>query len=543
MVSGGPLLQPDEQTAAQARLGLVLAATARMGDSLDLRSVAQALVETLVPEFADTASVELAADVLEWGGGGRRTSSLQEVASSGRAGDEGGDVHVTPLVARGRVLGRASFTRRAGRSPYGPADLALADELATRAALALDNVRLYDEARATAVELQRSLLPTTRPHVTGVETAHRYLPGSRDTKLPGSRDTKLPGSRDTKLPGSRDTKLPGSRDTEVGGDWFDVLPLSCGRVAFVIGDVMGRGLRAAAAMGQLRTAVRTLAVLDLMPDELLTQLDHLAMSTAQVQLATCVYAVFDPVGRELCFATAGHPPPAMRDAGGTTRLLPAPSGAPLGVGGVPFEALPVDITDGSQLLLYTDGLVESRHADLDEGLSALTAASTEGPADIEGLCDHILRRLGRDQGHDDDVALLVAELRGLDRERIVSWRLHGQQTEIAESRLRVRSALLHWGLPRLVETAELLISELATNAMRYGKEPIELQVLLLDDLVTLSVADADPPLPRFRRSSYDDEGGRGLQLVATMASRWGARATPAGKVVWCELPRSRDGGQ
>lgn len=515
MVSGGPLLQPDEQAAAQARLGLVLAATARMSDSLDLRAVAQALVETLVPDFADAASVELAADVLEPGGTGPLASSLQEVASSGRTGEEGRgeegeDVHVAPLVARGRFLGRASFVRLADRSPYGPADLALADELAARAALALDNVRLYDEARTTAVELQRSLLPTTQPHITGVEVAHRYLPGSRDT--------------------------------EVGGDWFDVLPLSCGRVAFVIGDVMGRGLRAAAAMGQLRTAVRTLAVLDLMPDELLTQLDHLAMSTVQVQLATCVYAVFDPVGRELCFATAGHPPPALRDAGGTTRLLPAPSGAPLGVGGVPFEALPVDVTDGSRLLLYTDGLVESRHSDLDDGLSALTAAFAEGPDDLDGLCDHIMLRLGRDQGHDDDVALLVAQLRGLDRERIVSWRLHGEQTEVAESRVRVRSALLHWGLSRLVETAELLISELATNALRHGRGPIELQVLLLDHLVTLSVTDADPPLPRFRRSSYDDEGGRGLQLVATMASRWGARATPAGKVVWCELPRSRDGG-
>jgi serine phosphatase RsbU (regulator of sigma subunit)/anti-sigma regulatory factor (Ser/Thr protein kinase) len=506
MVSGGPLLEPGEQAAAQSRLGLVLDATSRMAGSLDLRGVAQALAETVVPQFADCATVELVEDILRPGGAGLN-APMRQVALAGTP-TEGvaADVHLVPLVARGRVLGRASFTRASGRPPYGAADRALADELAARAALALDNVRLYDEARATAVELQRSLLPANRPNITGVEMAHRYLPGSRDT--------------------------------EVGGDWFDVLPLSCGRVAFVIGDVMGRGLRAAAAMGQLRTAVRTLAVLDLMPDELLAQLDHLAMGTAQVQLATCVYAVFDPVTRELCFATAGHPPPLLRDPDGTARFLPSPSGAPLGVGGVPFEAAPESVQDGSRLLLYTDGLIESRGADLDDGLAALAAAFVAAPTELEGLCDHVLDVLGRAQGHDDDVAMLVAELRGLEPARIVSWRLVGVDTEVAASRVRVREALVNWGLPRLVDTAELLVTELATNALRYGKAPFELQVLLLDDVVTFAVTDADPPLPRFRRSSYDDEGGRGLQLVATLASRWGARATTTGKVVWCELPRT-----
>jgi hypothetical protein len=507
MVSGGPLLEPGEQAAAQSRLGLVLAATARMGGSLDLRSVAQALAETVVPQFADCATVELVEDVLRPGGPGPHAAPMVQVALVGKPVEGvAGDVHMVPLVARGRVLGRASFTRSPGSPSYGDADRALADELAARAALALDNVRLYDEARATAVELQRSLLPASSPRITGVEMAHRYLPGSRET--------------------------------EVGGDWFDVLPLSCGRVAFVIGDVMGRGLRAAAAMGQLRTAVRTLAVLDLMPDELLAQLDHLALGLAQVQLATCVYAVFDPVTRELCFATAGHPPPLLGDPDGTARFLPSPSGAPLGVGGVPFEAAPASVQDGSRLLLYTDGLIESRGADLEDGLAALAAAFVAGPAELDPLCDVILEVLHRAEGHDDDVAMLVAELRGLERSRIVSWRLQGGETELAEARVRVRATLLDWDLPRMVETAELLVTELATNALRYGKTPIELQVLLLDDVVTFAVTDADPPLPRFRRSSYDDEGGRGLQLVATMASRWGSRATSTGKVVWCELPRT-----
>ena len=506
MVPGGPLLEPGEQAAAQARLGLVLDATARMAGNLDLTAVARALAATVVPRFADRATVELVADVLRPAPPGQPAPMLVEVAVAGDSLDDGADeVHVVPLIARGRVLGRATFARRASSPAYGPADRALADELAAGAALALDNVRLYDAARATAVELQRSLLPSYQPNITGVATAHRYLPG---------------------------------RETEVGGDWFDVLPLSCGRVAFVIGDVMGRGLQAAAAMGQLRTAVRTLAVLDLMPDELLAQLDHLAMGIVQVQLATCVYAVFDPVSRELCFATAGHPPPLFGDPDGQARFLPSPSGAPLGVGGVPFEAAPESVRDGSRLLLYTDGLIESRGTDLDDGLAALASAFLAGPSGLGPMCDHILDVLDRAEGHDDDVAMLVAELRGLESHRIVSWQLHGVETEIAVSRVRVRSALLRWELPLLVETAELLVSELATNALRYGKGPIELQVLLLDDVVTFSVTDADPPLPRFRRSSYDDEGGRGLQLVATLASRWGARATSTGKVVWCELPRT-----
>jgi anti-sigma regulatory factor (Ser/Thr protein kinase) len=262
------------------------------------------------------------------------------------------------------------------------------------------------------------------------------------------------------------------------------------------------------------------------------------MGIVQVQLATCVYAVFDPVTRELCFATAGHPPPLLLDPGGAARFLPSPSGAPLGVGGVPFEAAPASVQDGSRLLLYTDGLIEARGADLDDGLAALAAAFVTGPDGLDPLCDHVLDVLDRADGHDDDVAMLVAELRGLESWRIVSWSLLGEETEIPASRVRVRTALLEWNLPRMVETAELLVTELATNALVYGKSPIELQVLLLDDTVTFAVADSDPPLPRFRRSSYDDEGGRGLQLVATMASRWGARATSAGKVVWCELPRT-----
>jgi serine phosphatase RsbU (regulator of sigma subunit) len=412
-----------------------------------------------------------------------------------------------PLRARGRVLGVVGLARDPGGPTYAATDVALAEEIAARAALALDNVRLYDEARATAVALQRSLLPSPQPRVTGVDTAQRYLPGSRDLG--------------------------------VGGDWFDVITLSCGRVALVIGDVMGRGLRAAAAMGQLRTAVRMLAVLDPMPEDVLRHLDDLAQSTDEVQLATCVYAVFDPVTRSLSYATAGHPPPVLQPPDGPAELLPQPSGAPLGVGGVPFESITLEVPDGARLVLYTDGLVESRDVDIDDGLRRLGRALEDGPAGLDPLCDHILTALDRAAGHEDDVALLVTQLTGLDPDRVRSWQLDGGLETVALAREWVRSTLGSWELAPMVELGELLVSELVTNALRHANGPIELTALLLDDVVTLGVSDADQPLPRLRKAKDADEGGRGLQLVAMLSARWGARPTAEGKVVWCELPRSR----
>jgi hypothetical protein len=302
---------------------------------------------------------------------------------------------------------------------------------------------------------------------------------------------------------------------------------------------MGRGLRAAAAMGQLRTAVRTLAVLDHLPEDVLRHLDDLAQGTDEVQLATCVYSVFDPVERSLSFATAGHPPPVVRRPDGSTELLRQPSGAPLGVGGVAFESTTVPIADGSRLLLYTDGLVESRGTDLDDGLAAMTGAFRESSGPLDPVCDHLLAMTGRDDGHDDDVALLVAELSGLDADRVGTWRLAGGGESVAEARAWVRTRLDDWGLGSLGEPGELLTSELVTNALRHASGPIELTALLLDEMVTLAVRDAEAPLPRLRRVGDADEGGRGLQLVAALSSRWGARPTAAGKVVWCELPRPR----
>jgi hypothetical protein len=371
----------------------------------------------------------------------------------------------------------------------------------------LDNARQYAREHTAALALQRNLLPRRLRGGTAVEVASRYLPADVDHC--------------------------------VGGDWFDVIPLSCGRVAFVIGDVMGRGLRAAAAMGQLRTAVRTLAVLDHLPEDVLRHLDDLAQGTDQVQLATCVYAVFDPVERSLSFATAGHPPPVVRAPDGTTTLLQQPSGAPLGVGGVAFESATVSVADGSRLLLYTDGLVESRDLDLDDGLTTLTAAFRASRGPLDPVCEQLLAATGRDDGHDDDVALLVAELHGLPAERVASWSLTGGGECVSVARAWVRDLFAGWRMESHSELAELLASELVTNALRHAGGPVELQALLLDEIVTLAVRDSVAPLPRLRRVGEGDEGGRGLQLVSSLSSRWGSRPTATGKVVWCDLPRPR----
>ena len=530
----------SEPLSAQRRLSLLVAASGHLAGSLDLRAMARGLAASLVPHLADQAEVDLVeslfhldtpadprSDVLcrvalvdrgapdghgkdEWvaypaGSPAARALTSGRTQLAPQAAGEAREMYV-PLKARGRVLGLVGL-RRLGGEPYLRGDLSLVEEIASRAALAVDNVRLYDEARVTSITLQRSLLPTVQPRLTGVTTAHRYLPGLRDVG--------------------------------VGGDWFDVIPLSCGRVGLVIGDVMGRGLRAAAAMGQLRTAVRTLAVLDHPPEDLLRHLDDVAQGTDVVQLATCGYAVFDPVDRLLTYATAGHPPPMLRSPDGSTTVLPQPSGAPLGVGGVPFESATVAVPDGARLLLYTDGLVESPGEDIDRGLTDLAAAFGVDAGPLESLCDTLLAATGRGQGYHDDVALLVAELSGLPADRTATWRLTGGGEQVAHARAHVRGWMLGWEVAALTEAATLLASELVTNALRHARMPILLQGLLLDEIVTLAVHDCEIALPRLRRSVVSDEGGRGLQLVSQVANRWGARPTTEGKVVWCDLLRPR----
>ncbi|MEV0849309.1 SpoIIE family protein phosphatase [Streptomyces sp. NPDC049954] len=440
----------------------------------------------------------------------------------GKDGDLVQSTLAVPMVAHDKVVGLAQFARTKGSEPFGERDRALAVELATRAAVFIDNARLYRREHERALILQRSLLPPGDPEAAGLDIACRYLPGTTAT--------------------------------EVGGDWFDVIELPGHRTALVVGDVMGRGLRAAVAMGELRTAVRTLALLDLEPADVLSHLDEIAQGLgspqqttraalqdqdtdlAEVYLATCVYAVYDSVTRRCTFANAGHLPPVVLEPGGADRpalLLDMPPGMPLGVGGEPFEEVTVELPEGALLALYTDGLVESRHQPLDEGLEAFRNALTDPALPLEDACDHVLTSLDTHHG-EDDIALLMARVKGLPANAVGDWSLPREPRSVGRAREYARAQLADWDLEALADTTELLVSELVTNALRYGEGEIRLR-LLLDRTLVCEVWDAGLVQPRRRRARDTDEGGRGLQLVGLLSASWGSRRTPHGKTVWFEL--------
>ncbi|MFF3395498.1 SpoIIE family protein phosphatase [Streptomyces sp. NPDC002669] len=573
-----------EAASARRNLALLNEASARIGNSLDLETTARELLDVAVPGFCDLASVDLYQRMLtgddappgSWdslrqesvGGSAelRRVALASAVSDAlpetdtadgpalgavhrfsfnspcaialrtGRVedvpGDDRGFVQSTlavPMVAHDTVVGLVRFSRTKGSEPFGERDRALATELAARAAVCIDNARLYRREHERALILQRSLLPPGDPVAAGLDIACRYLPGNTAT--------------------------------EVGGDWFDVIELPGHRTALVVGDVMGRGLRAAVAMGELRTAVRTLALLDLEPAEVLSALDEVARGLgtsggsgpsrggsqwpsraahksreadlSEVYLATCVYAVYDPVTRRCTFANAGHLPPAVAEPGRPAMLLDVPPGMPLGVGGEPFEEVEVELKEGSLLALYTDGLVESRHHPLDEGLDALRGALVEPERPVEDVCDQVLSTLDTRHG-EDDIALLVARIQGLPDDAVGDWVLPREPRSVGRARELARGRLLAWDLDDLVDTTELLVSELVTNALRYGEGEIRLR-LLRDRTLVCEVWDAGLVQPRRRRARDTDEGGRGLQLVGLMSVAWGSRRTPRGKTVWFEL--------
>ncbi|MFD7966684.1 SpoIIE family protein phosphatase [Streptomyces zaomyceticus] len=437
-------------------------------------------------------------------------------------------VLLLPLYARGTTLGLAQFVRHRTPTPFDDDDLLLAQDIAARAALYIDNARRYTHERTTALTLQRSLLPQRPVEQSAVDTAARYLPSA-------------------------------SR-AGVGGDWYDVIPLSGGRVALVVGDVVGRGLRAAATMGRLRTAVRAFADIDLMPDELLTHLDDVVIRLQREESredgetsATCLYAIYDPATRLCSLASAGHVPPAVAsssaDAGATgadtaeaqkagtaPADLPAlPIGPPLGLGGLPFETVQWELPEGSLLALYTDGLVQSRTRDLDASLTLLgdtLARASRSSASPDEVCERLLATM-LPARPSDDVALLVARTRALDPGHVATLDLPSDPAAVSGARRFAADTLGSWGLDELSFTTELIVSELVTNAIRYGKPPVHLR-LILDAALTCEVFDANSTAPHMRRARTFDEGGRGLLLVAQCAERWGTRHGREGKTIWAE---------
>ncbi|WP_079073782.1 SpoIIE family protein phosphatase [Streptomyces sp. Root1310] len=552
---------------AQRRLALLDQAGSRIGTTLDVAETARELAEVMVPQLADHASVDLLQPVIRGeeparalagpvvrvgvcGVGAQQPGPphpqgapvefapdtpqarcltegrpvLEPVLPSdsfsaeGRLGAHAPDLGahsliVVPLAARGLVLGVLTLWRSRRPDAFEADDLTLAQELGSRAALAIDNARRFTQQQQAAFTLQSSLLPRAVPDQSAVEVALRYLPASA---------------------------APG-----LGGDWFDVIPLSGARVALVVGDVVGRGIHAAATMGRLRTAVHTLASLDLEPDEVLSRLDDLVTLLAaeqeafgeqpvgeQVVGATCLYAVYDPVSRRCSVARAGHPPPVVTAPDGQVALLDLPAGPPLGLGGLPFEAREIDLAEGSLLCLYTNGIIGERHIDADVGLSKLCAALTRPADELEQTCQAVVDSLVPARPS-DDIALLIARTRMLPPEDVASWQLPLEPAIAARARALTSAKLAEWRLEHLAFSTELIASELATNAYRYATGPATLR-LIRERFLVCEVSDTSHTSPHLRRARTTDEGGRGLFLVAQMAERWGTRYTREGKTVWTE---------
>jgi anti-sigma regulatory factor (Ser/Thr protein kinase) len=338
------------------------------------------------------------------------------------------------------------------------------------------------------------------------------------------------------------TYQPGGTETAVGGDWYDVITLGAGRTALVIGDVMGRGVRAAAVMGQLRTAVRAYARLDLPPHEVIQLLDGLTTEIDATQIATCIYAVHDPSEGRLSYASAGHLPILVRDREGTITRAESPTGPPLGTGGWLHTSGSVPLEPGATAVLYTDGLVERRQSDIEEGVAALEQALTGATGTPQVICDRLLRALGITAEHDDDVAVLVLQhpnRTGLDAElfRNASLDLLGGVEATPRARAFASGVLASWRFPaELRELGVLAASELVANSLQHGTPPMRLRLRRTDRCLIIEVTDGDDHLPRRRRPEPVDEAGRGIAVVAAIASNWGSRRTPGGgKTVWCEF--------
>ncbi|MFD5086651.1 SpoIIE family protein phosphatase [Kitasatospora sp. NPDC058406] len=546
---------------ARERLRLLYDAGMRIGSTLDVVRTAEELAEAAVPGFADIATVELQDPVLHGDAPDGATTELRRSAVAGLAEDHplypvgrlidfapgtpmaasvrdgraviepdlvattgwrtqdlerarqilDYGIHslmVVPLQARGVTLGLVNFWRTQNSPPFDDEDLAFAREVGGRAAVCIDNARRYSREHTMAATLQRSLMPRELPDQEALDVAHRYLPAQAG----------------------------------VGGDWFDVIPLPGARVALVVGDVVGHGLHAAVTMGRLRIAVHNFSALDLPPDELLGHLDDLVAridgeegdgpDSSQVMTgATCFYAVYDAVGGRVSAATAGHLPMAVAHPDGTVEFVRPPVSPPLGLGaGMPVEAVELAVPEGSRLVLYTDGLLAARDRDVDAAMSALDDVLGGPVRPPEETCDSVIESmlLARPV---DDVALVVARTRLLARDRVAEWDVPSDPEAVGPVRRACARRLADWGLEHIGFGTELILSELITNAVRYGAEPIHVRLLLTETLVC-EVSDGSSTAPHIRRAADTDEGGRGLFLVARYAERWGTRYSPRGKTIW-----------
>ncbi|WP_445548306.1 ATP-binding SpoIIE family protein phosphatase, partial [Frankia sp. CiP1_Cm_nod1] len=446
-----------------------------------------------------------------------------------------GPTITVPMPGQGRVLGAVTLLRRSGG--YSPVDISLAEHLARRGAAALDNAQLYSVEQESALALQRSLLPENPPALRGVEIAMEYRPGTAGT--------------------------------EAGGDLYDVIALPGGRVGIAIGDVMGRGLHAAAVMGQLRAALRAYALEDWPPAELLTRLDRVVDSLPGLHLTTCMYIVYDPAARRATVSNAGHLPPLLVMPDEEPDYLVLDPGLPLGVGGTGmFSETSLELPPGSGIVLYTDGLVESRRRPLEDGMDRLrrglakamenatecavggAAAGDAGASPIgvssAGSARTLLHRCLAASGvavqTDDDTALLVMTTYP-SRPALVDVALPAEPESAVRARSVVGRVLTGRRLAAVADDALLLVSEVVTNAVLHARSDLVLRVHQEGDRLRVSVDDREGTrMPRRRTSGDDRESGWGLMIVDVIARGWGVETTGDGKRVWFDLaiPASGD---
>ncbi|MBH5335741.1 SpoIIE family protein phosphatase [Streptomyces pactum] len=546
---------------AQRTLIWLNEASSRIGTSLDLQQTAQEFADFMVPRFADGCAVDLLDSVLRGEEGERAAtvapalramavSAVEEmsqlepdpvgeitqygtsmalevvlgrrprmvtrirpdeyhlVSSNPSAAEKmrRAGVHsylAVPLLARGVLLGVADFVRGPDSPPFTRTDMALAVQIASRAAVFVDNARLYGRERQHVVALQRALLPRSVPRTVRLDVSTCYTPAADPSG--------------------------------VGGDWFDVVPLPGGRTALIVGDVMSHGLPAAATMGRLRAVARTLMQLDIAPDRVLARLDLAARDLEEDQVATFLCAIHDPVDRSYTLARAGHIPPLMVAEDGTVRYLDVPVGAPVGAGVIPYDAVRVPAPPGSRLVLFTDGLIKSRGGDIEAEMGRLldiTAGMAADGLDAERLAaasDPARQRF-------DETAVVVARSLRTDPDGewdVAQWPLPQDGRAASRARQLAREQLDHWRLSDVADVTELVVSELVGNALRYGHGPGHLRMVRRHRLL-VEVSDHGPDLPQIQHSTVSDEGGRGLQLVNTLCRRWGSCRISGGKVVWAE---------
>ncbi|MCZ4605876.1 SpoIIE family protein phosphatase [Streptomyces sp. Lzd4kr] len=593
------ILDVTERVHARERLGLVAEVGSRLGSTLDLRLTTAELAAATVPRFADTTCVHLLEEVLRGGAtvpgpvgphavmrcaavrpeqsvssagadpaapdtavsavcacgsGPAQLQALTSGAVTTRSGELGaadepgaagvaagsasaprpdGYSHVyVPIVTRGITLGVVTFARGKSRERFERDDLLLAEEIVARAAVSIDNARRYSRERATALALQRSLLGHIEAGPSAVDVAAHYRPAVGELGL--------------------------------GGDWYDVIPLSGARVALVTGDVVGHDLAAAATMGRLRTAVRTLAELDLEPSDLLARLDDAvrrmddersmspdgeravpqegqegaSAGAAHAEGAvgsTCLYAVYDPVSRRCTFASAGHMPPVVLPPSGTADFADLPVGPPLGLGGLPFESAEARLPEGTLLALYTNGMVQQGPGrELSSGLRQLChlIAHPQLERTLGQMCQEAVDALVP-RSPADDAVLLLARTRALSPDAYTTWDISNDPQQVARMRAMVAEQLERWDLNALQFSTELVVSELVTNVLRYGAPPAQLR-LIKDRTLICEVSDGSSTSPHLRRARTTDEGGRGLLLVAQLTQAWGTRYTDGGKTIWAE---------